>query len=285
VSARSPDPAAAGDARIRFVDVDGVRLRTSIRGPSTPGSGPPLLLITGLGASLDLAQPFERELTTRGVQAIAFDAPGVGESTAYAVPRRMPGIARTIAAMLDTLGHQTVDVLGVSLGGVIAQQLAHQAPQRVRRLVLAATGPGLGGVPGSPRALLALATPRRYHQPDYYRSVAGRVYGGAARRDPDALLHGSLARFIEPPSIRGYLGQLYAITGWTSLPWLHTLRQPTLVLNGDDDPIVPPINGRILAHCIPDARLHVVHGAGHLFLLEQPAEMAALVTGFLAEQP
>ena len=165
------------------------------------------------------------------------------------------------------------------------QQLARQAPGRVRRLVLAATGPGLGGVPGSPRALLALATPRRYHQPDYYRSVAGRVYGGAARRDPDALLHGSLARFIEPPSIRGYLGQLYAITGWTSLPWLHTLRQPTLVLNGDDDPIVPPINGRILAHCIPDARLHVVHGAGHLFLLERPAEMAALVTGFLAEEP
>ena len=66
-------------------------------------------------------------------------------------------------------------------------------------------------------------------------------------------------RFIEPPSIRGYLGQLYAITGWTSLPWLHTLRQPTLVLNGDDDPIVPPINGRILAHCIPDARLYVWH--------------------------
>ena len=243
MSARSPDPAAAGDAGIRFVDVDGVRLRTSVRGPSTPGSGPPLLLITGLGASLDVAQPFERELTALGVHTIAFDAPGVGESTAYPVPRRMPGIARTIQAMLDALGYDRVDVLGVSLGGVIAQQLARRAAGRVRRLVLAATGPGLGGVPGSPRALLALATPRRYHQPDYYRSVAGRVYGGAARRDPDAILHGSLARFIEPPSIRGYLGQLYAITGWTSLPWLHTLRQPTLVLNGDDDPIVASANG------------------------------------------
>ncbi|HEY2948614.1 MAG TPA: poly(3-hydroxyalkanoate) depolymerase [Micromonosporaceae bacterium] len=265
-------------ATIRFVEVDGVRLRTSVR-----GSGPPLLLITGLGASLDLAEPFERELTRRRLQAISFDAPGVGQSTAYAWPRRMPGVARTIEAMLDALGYDRIDVLGVSLGGVAAQQLAHQAPQRVRRLVLAATGPGLGGVPGSPRVLLTLATPRRYYQPDYYRRVAGRIYGGQARRDPDALLHGSPARFVERPSVRGYFGQLYAITGWTSLPWLHRLRQPTLVLAGDDDPIVPLLNGRVLAHRIPDAHLHIVHGGGHLFLLEQPAEMAALVARFLTK--
>jgi poly(3-hydroxyalkanoate) depolymerase len=271
VSAPSPDGAA-----IRFVEVDGVRLRASVR-----GDGRPLLLITGLGASLDLAQPFERELTARGMQTIAFDAPGVGQSTAYAWPRRMSGVARTVQRMLDTLGYDRVDVLGVSLGGVVAQQLAHQAPSRVRRLVLAATGPGLGGVPGSPSVLLALATPRRYYQPDYYRSIAGRIYGGDARRDPDALLHGSIARFIERPSVRGYFGQLYAISGWTSLPWLRSLPQPTLVLAGDDDPIVPLINGRILARCIPDARLHVVPGGGHLLLMERPAQMAALVTDFL----
>jgi poly(3-hydroxyalkanoate) depolymerase len=263
-------------ATIRFVDVDGVRLRTSVR-----GEGPPLLLITGLGASLDLAEPFERELTARGMQAIAFDAPGVGQSTAYAWPRRMSGMAATVERMLDALGYDRVDVLGVSLGGVVAQQLAHQAPSRVRRLVLAATGPGLGGVPGSPSVLLALATPRRYYQPDYYRSIAGRIYGGDARRDPDALLHGSIARFIERPSVRGYFGQLYAISGWTSMPWLRSLPQPTLVLAGDDDPIVPLINGRILARRIPDARLHVVRGGGHLLLLERPAQVAALVADFL----
>jgi poly(3-hydroxyoctanoate) depolymerase len=264
---------------IRFVDLDGIRLRTSVR-----GVGPPLLLVTGLGASLDLAEPFEQELTTLGVQAVSFDAPGVGQSTAYRWPRRMRGVARTVEQLLDALGYDRVDVLGVSLGGVVAQQLAHQAPQRVRRLVLAATGPGLGGVPGSPRVLLTLATPRRYDQPDYYRRIAGRIYGGQARRDPDALLHGSVARFVEPPSMWGYLGQLLAISGWTSLPWLRTLQQPTLVLAGDDDPIVPLVNGRILARRIPDARLHVVDGGGHLFLLERPAEMAALVTGFLAER-
>jgi pimeloyl-ACP methyl ester carboxylesterase len=79
----------------------------------------------------------------------------------------------------------------------------------------------------------------------------------------------------------GDLGQLYAISGWTSMPWLHRLPQPTLVLSGDDDPIVPLINGRILAWCIPEARLHVIAGGGHLFLLERPAESATLVAGFL----
>jgi poly(3-hydroxyoctanoate) depolymerase len=273
-------PAPSPNGRtIRFVDADGVRIRTSVR-----GTGPPLLLITGLGASLDLGAPFERELALRGMQAISFDAPGIGQSSPHRWPRRMPGIARTVEQMLDALGYDRLDVLGVSLGGVIAQQLARQAPGRVRRLVLAATGPGLGGVPGSPRVLLALATPRRYYQPGYYRRIAGRVYGGAARRDPEALLHGSPARFIERPTLWGYLGQIYAITGWTSMPWLRTLRQPTLVLAGDDDPIVPLVNGRILARYIPNARLHVVHGGGHLFLLENPAGAAALVAGFLGRQ-
>jgi poly(3-hydroxyalkanoate) depolymerase len=273
MSAPSPNPI------IRFVDVDGVRLRTSVR-----GTGKPLLLITGLGASLDLAAPFERELARRGVQAISFDAPGIGESTPYRRPRRMPGVARTIERTLDALGYDRVDVLGVSLGGVIAQQLTRQAPQRVRRLVLAATAPGvpgLGGVPGSPRVMSALSTPRRYYQPDYYRRVAGRIYGGQARTDPDALLHGSIARFVEAPSLRGYYAQLYAVAFWTGLPWLWTLQQPTLVLAGDDDPIVPTINARIIARCIPQARLHIVPGGGHLFLLERPAEIAQLVANFL----
>jgi poly(3-hydroxyalkanoate) depolymerase len=239
------------------------------------------LVITGLGASLDLGEPFERELAALGVQVVSFDAPGIGQSTPYHYPRRMSGVASTVAHLLDALGHDEVDVLGVSLGGVIAQQLAHQTPRRVRRLVLAATGPGLGGVPGSPRVLLALATPRRYHQPDYFRNIAGRVYGGDARRDPDLALHGSVARFIEPPSGWGYLGQLFAIAGWSSLPWLWTLRQPTLILAADDDPIVPLVNGRILARLIPDARLQIIHRGGHLFLLERPAEMAELVAEFL----
>ena len=266
-------------AQVRTIQVGEVRLRTSVR-----GTGRPLLLITGLGASLELAEPFERELAARGRQVISFDAPGIGGSTPYRSPRRMPGLVRTVTGLLDALGLDEVDVFGVSLGGVVAQQLARQAPDRVRCLVLAATAPGLGGMPGAPSALLALTTPRRYRDPEHYLQIAGRIYGGMARTDPRRLLHTVIGR-VRPPSLAGYVGQLYAITGWSSLPWLHALRQPTLVLAGDDDPIIPLVNGRILAWRIPDSRLHVVRGGGHLFILERPAEIAGLIAGFLDGEP
>jgi len=260
---------------IRMLDVEEVRLRTSVR-----GAGRPLLLITGLGASLELAGPFEEQLAARGRQVISFDAPGVGRSTPYRRARRLPGLVRTIVGMLDQLGQGEVDVLGVSLGGAVAQQLAHSAPDRVRGLVLAATAPGVGGLPGSPRVLKHLATPRRYRDPAYYAEIVGEIYGGQARRDPSGMLR-SVLTSATPPSTVGYLGQLYAMSGWSSLPWLHTVRHPTLVLAGDDDPIIPVFNGRLLAWRLPDARLHVVRGGGHLFILERPAEIAELVTQFL----
>lgn len=260
---------------IQLLDIEEVRLRTSVR-----GVGRPLLLITGLGASLDLAVPFEEQLCARGHQVISFDAPGVGDSTPYRRPRRLPGLVRTIGRLLDRLGFEQVDVLGVSLGGAVAQQLARSAPERVRRLVLAATAPGVGGVPGSPRALMHLATPRRYRNPADYAEIAGRIYGGAARRDPAGMVRAVLGS-TRPPSTIGYLGQLYAVSGWSSLPWLHTVQHPTLVLAGDDDPIVPLLNGHLMAWRLPDARLHVVRGGGHLFILERPAEIAEVVTTFL----
>ncbi len=262
-------------AQVGFVDVDGLRLRVSIR-----GSGQPLLLVTGLGAGLDLAAPFEHALCGHGFQIISFDAPGMGQSTRYRRPRRMPGFARTVEHLLTALGREQADVLGVSLGGAVAQQLAHQAPSRVRRLVLAATAPGLGGVPGDPRVLRHLITPRRYYDPPYFERIAGLIYGGEARRSPKAVPD-TLRRFVDGPSLVAYLGQLYAITGWTSVPWLRDIGQPTLVLAGDDDPIVPPINGRILTALIPQARLHVVRGGGHLFILERADEAATLVADFL----
>jgi poly(3-hydroxyalkanoate) depolymerase len=247
------------------------------------GTGRPLLLLMGIGGNIEMWGPFEEALDRQLIQTITVDAPGTGASTGYRFPRRMPGLARTMQLLLEELEYKQVDVLGVSFGGVLAQQLARQAPELVRRLVLTATGPGLGGVPGSPRALWALATPRRYYQPDYFRRIAGQVYGGAARRNPESTFHGSLARFVHTPSLAGYLSQVYAIAGWTSMPWLRKLPQPTLVIAGDDDPIVPLINGRILAKLIPSARLHVIPGGGHLFLLEEPEETAALVTDFLTE--
>ena len=89
---------------------------------------------------------------------------------------------------------------------------------------------------------------------------------------------------MRPPGWYGYLTQLYAVTGWTSLPWLCRLRVPTLVLAGDDDPIVPAVNGRILAALLPDASLHVIEGGGHLFLLDMTEDVVDLVEQFLAEE-
>ena len=260
-------------AQVRLVHVDGLDIKVSVC-----GTGRPLLLVMGLGGNLEMWQPLERELIPYGFQTITFDAPGTGGSTGWTVPRRMPAIARVAEHVLTALGHGQVDVLGVSLGGAIAQQFTRQAPHRVRKLVLAATMPGLGGLPGSPRVLLRMSTRRRYRDPEYFARVAGELYGGRSRAGPAA---GSGARFARPPSWGGYLGQLYSIQGWTSLPWLHRIRQRTLVMAGDDDPIVPLLNGRILAARIPRAHLHVVHGGGHLFLLEEAESSAATIAAFL----
>ena len=271
-------PPAAPATQSRVV-VDGLGIQVSTR-----GTGRPLLLVMGLGGNLGMWEPLEKELVPLGFRTITFDAPGTGASDRWRAPRRMPSVARLVEHLLAALGEEQVDVLGVSLGGAIAQQLAHQAPERVRRLVLAATMPGIGGVPGSPAVLLEMSTPRRYHDPEYFRSVAGALYGGRSRlAGPPPEL--SVGRFARPPTWSGYLQQLYAIQGWSSMPWLHRLRQPTLVMSGDDDPIVPLLNGRILAWRIPGARLHVVRGGGHLFLLEEPRSSAAHIAGFLHDQP
>ncbi|MCD2195287.1 alpha/beta fold hydrolase [Actinomycetospora endophytica] len=266
---------------MRTVVVEGRRLRIRTR-----GEGRPLLIITGIGAGLELAEPFEDELLRRGTATISFDAPGVGGSDPYPRPRRMSGIARTVQQLVARLGHDDVDVLGVSMGGLVAQQLAHQAPHLVRRLVLAATAPGVGGIPGSPWVLARLATPRRYQDPDHLARIAGQIYGGRFRGDPGAAARHTEAH-LGSTSWQGYLGQLYAVSGWTSLPWIWRLSQPTLVLAGSDDPIVPVVNARILGTLLPRSRVHVADGLGHLFLLEEPAAMAELVRGFLdtADQP
>ena len=226
-------------------------------------------------------QPLRSELQRLGTTTIAFDNPGTGDSTAYSLPTRVRGITRTIQRLLATLDIDRVDVLGVSFGGGLAQQLARQAPTLVRRLVLAATSTGSISVPPVPRALRVLASPRRYYDPAYYQRVAASVFGGKAgqtTRDNAAL------RFLRPPSLIGYVHQLYSTAGWTSLPWLHTLRQPTLVLTGDDDPVIPVANGRILARLIPDSRLVVLPGAGHLFIAEDADTVAPLIAAFLAER-
>jgi poly(3-hydroxyalkanoate) depolymerase len=257
----------------RFVEVEGLRLRVSIR-----GSGPSLLLLNGIGASLELLEPFRQAI--RGHETIAVDLPGVGQSDTALLPMRFRSYARLVAGALGVLRYDQVDVLGVSWGGALAQEFAWRHPARVRRLVLAATTYGIPSVPASPRTLWELATPRRYMSRSYFKKVAPALYGGVT--DVQALVRE--LRFGHPPSACGYAGQLFATLGWSSLPYLWRLRTPTLVIAGDRDPIIPLVNARILSGLLPDARLHVVQGGGHLFLIIQADETAHLVQEFLAGQ-
>jgi poly(3-hydroxyalkanoate) depolymerase len=255
-------------------EVGGQTLRVGIRHGGR--TRPPLLLFNGIGASIELVAPFIDALD--GSRAIIFDVPGVGGSPAPRLPYRPSTIARLGATLLDQLGHDQVDVLGVSWGGALAQQFAFQHARRCRRLILAATSPGHLMVPGKLTVLMKMATPRRYRDADYMRDVAGEIYGGALRNAPE--LAGRHLRHVGWSSDYGYYLQLAAAFGWSSLPWLGLLSQPTLVMAGTDDPIVPLINGRILARLIPNARLVTIDD-GHLFLLTNAQTSADTISAFL----
>ena len=269
---------AAVAPSIEFLDVDGMRLRVSVQ-----GRGRPLLLLNGIGAAFELLAPFRQALTA--TETIAIDMPGTGGSRAMRWPYPLRTFARLANRALDLLGYADVDVLGVSWGGVLAQEFARRHIGRVRKIVLAATSPGWLSVPGRPSALWAMMTPRRYYSPTYFEQVAPVIYGGAARTNPRLLHEHGHLRFIRPPSMRGYFYQIAAGWGWSSLPWLRTIQRPALVLAADDDPIVPLANGRLIARLLPQARLHVGRNGGHLFLITHAAEIAEVVEQFLDSRP
>ena len=251
-------------------------LRVAVRDGNPPWR--PLLLCNGFGARLELLQPFVDALDPQRA-IIRFDMPGLGGSPAPVLPYHLATVAPLLSGLLDRLGYQQADVLGISWGGGLAQQFALRHPARVRRLVLVATTPGALMVPGYPRILLRLLTPRRRRDPGYPARLAGELFGGSAREDPwpaRDLLHA----VTRPGPARGTFYQLISLAGWTSLPLLPRLRRPALILAGDDDPIIPLANARIMHQMMPRSQLHIYHG-GHLDLVLEAERMAATVEAFL----
>jgi poly(3-hydroxyalkanoate) depolymerase len=276
------------DTEVRSLTVDGRQLRIAVRhgkrglrGLALKSSARiPLLLFNGIGASLELLEPFVKQLDP-ALDVIRFDPPGVGGSAPAPGPYRFSGLCKLTASLLTELGYPVVDVLGISWGGGVAQQFARSQRARCRRLVLVSTATGSLMVPARPSTLVHMITPRRYLDRSYLQRAAGELYGGSARTDP-----GRIAMAMHDGnrvgSPLGYLYQLTAGAGWTSLPFLPLLRQRTLIMSGDDDPIIPLANARLMNRLIPDSRLHVYHG-GHLALVTEAAELAPVVDTFLTD--
>lgn len=245
------------------------------------GVGRPLVICNGIGASLELLQPFVDAMEP-DIPILRFDVPGVGGSPLPRFPYSMAYLAREVARLVQQLGHRDFDVLGISWGGALAQQIAFQNPRRCHRLILVSTAPGWMMVPASPRVLRHMMTARRYRDMDYASAIAPQIYGGAVRRNPKVvqeLLDGHSPLL----SRRGYALQLLAAAGWASLPLLPLLRQRTLVVSGIDDPIIPLVNAKLMAAAIPGARLETFDD-GHLGLITSASTLAPMISAFLRDE-
>ena len=243
------------------------------------GDGDPLLLVPGLGNNIEMWAPFMEQFPHRRI--IRLDAPGTGLSSTPVWPLPAPLLADLLVAVLDSRGIDSTDVVGFSYGGAIAQQLAFDHPARVRRLVLAATNCGIGAFPGWLPAVTGLATPLRYYSPSFFDRTAAATFGGVTARDASVRRRMIEARRSHPPSADGYALQLLGIVGWSSWHFLPRILQETLVICGDDDPLVPVGNAQQLARRIPNATLEIVEGAGHLFLWDDAENLGCRIGTFL----
>lgn len=263
-------------AEVSLETVGGRTLRVARWRLDQESEHPPILFFNGIGANIEAVAPLADAFEDRGF--IMFDMPGIGGSPDPVVPYNTVTMAWTATQVLDRFGLDVVDVMGISWGGGMAQHFALQHPGRTRRLVLIATSAGMLMMPGSPKALTKMANPRRYIDPDFMLKNFETLYGEGLGKGPGK--QGHMSR-LTPPSPRGYFYQLLAMLGWTSAPALPFLRKPTLILMGDDDRIVPLINGKFLASLIPGSRLAVMEGGGHLFLLSHKDQSIAEIRAHL----
>ena len=263
-------------ATIEMMDAGGRQLRVAHWRLDKPSDHPPILFFNGIGANIEAVAPLAERLTERAF--VMFDMPGTGESPDPTIPYNPFTMSWTATQILDQLGVDMVDVMGVSWGGAMAQHFTLQHPGRTRRLILVATTAGMLMVPGNPAALSKMANPRRYIDPEFMNEHFMTLYGGMTKRPGSKAEH--IGR-LKPPSPRGYLYQLFAMLGWTSLPALPFMSKDVLIMMGDDDQIVPLINGKILNTMIPNSKLEVFEGGGHLFLLTHADESIASIRTFL----
>lgn len=205
------------------------------------GSGKPLMLINGLGGDPNNFGRLRASLD--GFRTIIYDPPGVGRSSDVSCPIRIPCHARIAGEVLKQLGIESASVLGVSWGGAVAQELARQEADLVSKLVLVSTTPG-PMLLVSPRVLLE-------------RSVKLAV--------------GTKAEWM----------QTLGILGWTSLCYLPTIQQSTLVVSGSSDSLVLPYNARLLHTMLPNSELRLIENEGHWLIVNRAETLARMIKDFI----
>lgn len=248
----------------------------------TFGSGPPLVAIMGLTGARWHWRGFPERFAD-SFRVITFDNRGVGATTAPKGPYTAAQMAEDTLALMDHLAIEQAAILGVSMGGMIAQELAIAAPARVTKLVLGCTS--FGGrtaipVPGPTSAAFAQVG----RGPDALRRVIelnfSAKYAGEEKATIDALLEYGLANRMTP---NGFQGQLMAVATHDTAERVRTISAETLIITGDEDHLIPAANAKLIHELIPRARTVILPGVGHMFWIEDAEKAASEIRRFLQQ--
>ena len=248
------------------------------------GDGPPLLMIMGMsGTALSWGQPFLEEL--RGdFEVIAYDHRGVGSSSRLEGPITIRQMAQDASGLLAALEIESAHVLGISMGGMVAQELALAHPERMRTLSLGCTycgGPD--SVPTDIEVLRRIADARRSGDRELALRTSWEINVSPKFAAEDEQWAAFVARAMRRSvAVEVIEQQGLAIVGHDTSARLHRIRLPTLVMHGSLDQLLPVANGRIVAELIPDSHLEIFDGVGHLFFLERPQRSAELLRAHVA---
>ena len=248
------------------------------------GAGEPLLLIHGLGYTREGWGPV-RDVLAEHFLVISHDNRGLGDSDVPPAPYSAAAMAGDAVAVLDAAGIDRADVVGTSLGGMIAQELALAHPERVGRLVLACTTPGGANSYPLPEATQALLREMPTLPPEVAlrRAVENSLAADVVATRPELVDEIYAYRLAHPPEMRGWQAQAEAGATFDAWDRIGAIAAPTLVLHGTADNVIDHRSTDLLAERIPGARLEKLDGAGHLFFWEQPERFAATVRAFLQE--
>ena len=255
--------------------LEGVQLAYDVE-----GTGEPVLLVQGLGYGRRGWGPAPGMLAQR-FTVVAFDSRGFGDSDVPPGPYSTAQLAEDAVAVLDAAEIGTAHVVGISLGGMVAQELVLARPERVRKLVLCSTTPGGAASFPMPEQTVALMGSAAHLDP---QEALQRLVTNALSPDPPAELVEEIVayRTANPPDPAGWYAQAGAGAAHDAMSRLGDIRVPTLVVHGTADNVVDARNAALLAEKIPGSRLELFEGAGHLLPWERPQEFAALVEEFLA---